>query len=434
MLADMVGSVVAIVGGGASGVLCALHLIRRAPAGARIVMIEPAPELGHGVAYGTTDPGHLLNVRAQELSAFPDQPDHFTSWARQRGPAEGSAFLPRMRYGAYLRSLAPDIEHIRARALHLLPNGSRVQIVLSDGIHCQADRVVLAPGASPSRWPAPLGDADPRWVLDPWREDALRVAHPGEPVLLVGTGLTAIDVALSLHAAGHRQIIATSRHGLLPAAHCDEPDPEPSIHPPGASTGRAVLAWARASAGETGRWGPVIDALRPNADRLWSAMPPGEQLRFLRHLHRYWEVLRHRMAPSVAARIEVMRHAGELAIVPGGVRAARTGRHGIHVTLADRRVRVGAVINCTGPTIDVRQTRHPLMRRLLDYRIVRPGPLALGLDTDADGRLSGAGDALWLIGSLRRGRLWETTSIPEIRAQADVISRALWRADVAVGA
>lgn len=68
---------IAIVGGGATGVLAALHLSRALPAGAaEIVLIEPAETIGRGLAYATDDPRHLLNVRVANMSAFADQPDH----------------------------------------------------------------------------------------------------------------------------------------------------------------------------------------------------------------------------------------------------------------------------------------------------------------------------------------------------------------------
>jgi uncharacterized NAD(P)/FAD-binding protein YdhS len=429
----MGGRVVAIIGGGASGALAALHLTRLAPGGARVVVVEPSAELGRGVAYGTTDPSHLLNVRAGCLSAYPEDPDHFREWARRRPHAGTGDFLPRSVYGAYLRSQVADVEHLQARAVHVLRSGRRLQIVLSDGIHCQADRVILAPGSSPSRWPSGLGGIGPRWIVDPWAPGALDAVPLEQPVLLLGTGLTAVDVALSLHAGGHRHIVAVSRHGLVPLGHPDEsqvpawpPWPEPV-------TARAVLAWARQQR-DGPDWSALSDGLRPHADRLWAAMSPSEQGRFLRHVRRYWEVLRHRMAPSVATRVELLRQAGELTMCSGGVASARSTRHGVRVTLAQRQLTFGAVINCTGPMMDVRQTRHPLVRRLLDHGIVRPGPHGLGLEADPGGCLPGTEGMLWLVGPLRRGHTWETTAIPEIRDQAAELALSLGRVDATIGA
>jgi uncharacterized NAD(P)/FAD-binding protein YdhS len=70
---------IAVIGGGASGTLTALHLLRAGVDGdPRVVVFEAEAGRRHrGVAYGTTDPRHLLNVRAQVMSAFPEEPGHF---------------------------------------------------------------------------------------------------------------------------------------------------------------------------------------------------------------------------------------------------------------------------------------------------------------------------------------------------------------------
>ena len=427
--------VIAVVGGGASGVLAAIHLLRDAPVPVRILIIEPRGELGRGIAYGTDDLGHLLNVRAGCLSALPDQPDHFTAWAgRGRSQVNGESFLPRAWYGVYLRSLLEPVEHVPASVTSVSAAGSRVEIHLSDGGRRTVDRVVLAPGSSPPSWPGSLGGPGDRWIDDPWSPDAFEVADPEQPVLLVGTGLTAVDAALSLHAAGHRRIVATSRHGLLPAAHPEHPDPPLPIEPPSRPTARSLFAWARATAEEAGGWGRVVDALRPQTDSLWGAMTADERVRLLRHVQRRWETQRHRMAPTVARRIESMLASGQLTVVPGGVRCAHEAPGAIQAVVGDHLVRFGAVVNCTGPTALVRQSSNPLVRNLLARRVVRPGPLGFGFDTDEAGCVPGSGRTLWLLGPLRRGRRWETTAIPEIRNQATSLPGALWRMEAMVSA
>jgi hydroxyacylglutathione hydrolase len=303
----------------------------------RLVIIEPRAELGEGIAYSTTDLGHLLNVRAGCLSALPDDLDHFTAWVRQHTMADGQSFLPRTWYGKYLRSLLGPIEHIHARAVQVSPRAAGVQITLSDGTRHTVDRVVLASGSSPSVWPKGLSGGLPRWIEDPWVPGIQTNLHPNEPVLLVGTGLTAVDVTLSLQAAGHGQIFATSRHGLLPNTHSQKPFAVLPVVPPSRPTALSLVAWARTTAAEVGDWRPVVDALRPHTDELWGALAIGERARLLRHVQRRWEVLRHRMPPSVAERIEAMRETGQLTIVPGGVRSANSTYRGVDVTLSDCR-------------------------------------------------------------------------------------------------
>ena len=62
--------------------------------------------------------------------------------------------------------------------------------------------------------------------------------------------------------------------------------------------------------------------------------------------------------------------------------------------------------------------------------LCRPGPLGIGIATDPDGGVltaSGRAGGLHALGSLRRGDLWETTAIPEIRAQAFDLAALLGR-------
>ena len=397
---------VAVVGGGCSGVLVTRELLRGGDDD--VVLIEPG-EPGGGVAYGHAQPWHLLNSRAGAMSADPDDPGHFVRWAG----TTADAFRPRAEYGRYLRTVLDEAARAhpgrlrvhRARVGAITPDGT---VVLDDGGVVPADQVVLATGGPAA---ATQRIDHPRYVTDPWRPGVLAALPADRPVLLVGTGLTAVDVALTLTADGRRTapVVAVSRRGLLPLTHTADavPPTVPSLDD--CATLRDVVRAVRAAAGEAGDWRPIVDGLRPLLDQLWTALTPGEQDAFLRHLARPWECHRHRMAPQIAARVLELRAAGLLEIRSGGV-AAWPG-------LAD----YAAVINCAGPG-RLPGAAGPLVGGLLAAGLARTGPHGLGLDIDEAGRLIGAGgrvhERLWVIGALRRGARWETTAVPEIRAQA----------------
>ena len=109
---------VAIVGGGFSGLLSAIHLLRADP-GLTVRLIERAPRFARGRAYSTRDPGHLLNVRASNMSAFPDQPRHFVDWLGV-GPIAGDWFVERRRYGDYLQEVLRQAVRAPGQAGRLL--------------------------------------------------------------------------------------------------------------------------------------------------------------------------------------------------------------------------------------------------------------------------------------------------------------------------
>jgi uncharacterized NAD(P)/FAD-binding protein YdhS len=427
---------VAVIGGGCSGVLVTRELLRCTDDD--LVLIEPG-EPGGGVAYGAAQPWHLLNSRAGAMSADPDDPGHFVRWANARGiPAQPHEFLSRRDYGRYLREVFTEtaaahpgrLRVIRARATALRPGPAGATISLAGTAtpaEIAADHVVLATGnlagARPAAVPAVLDD-HPGYIADPWRPGALDGLPSDGPVLLIGAGLTAVDVALSLTAAGHRRapITAVSRRGQLPLSHTVAAAPPAAPALDDCATLRDVVRAVRASAEEAGDWRAVVDGLRPYLDELWVALTPAEQDAFLRHLARPWECHRHRMAPSVATRIAGLRAEDALRIRAGGIRSVTAASGGdLIADFGPDRQRFAAVVNCAGSG-RLPEDAGPFLGGLLGAGLARVGPHGLGLDIDTGGRLIAADGAvrpwLWSVGPLRRGARWETTAVPEIRAQA----------------
>ncbi|WP_244876462.1 FAD/NAD(P)-binding protein [Winogradskya consettensis] len=397
---------VVVVGGGCSGVLVAGELLRCSDDD--VVVVEPG-ELGGGVAYGEARPWHFLNSRAGAMSADPDDPGHFARWAG----VEAAEFRPRAEYGRYLRTVLDEaaadhpgrLRVVRAEATRVDPGGV---VELAGGTTLRADHVVLATGGPRA---ARQRLDHPNIIDDPWRPGVLETLPGDRKVLLVGTGLTAIDAALTLTADGRRTapVVAVSRRGLLPLTHTAEAAPPTAPDLNDCATLRDVIRAVRSAAGEAGDWRPVVDGMRPFLDKLWTALTPDEQEAFLRHLARTWECHRHRMAPAIADRVVELRSQGLLEVRRGGV-AAWPG-------LSE----YAAVVNCAGPG-KLPGSASPLVRGLLDAGSAKVGPHELGLAIDPSGRVVAASgrvhDRLWLIGPLRRGTQWETTAVPEIRAQA----------------
>jgi uncharacterized NAD(P)/FAD-binding protein YdhS len=417
---------VAVVGGGCAGVLATRELLRCSDDA--VVMIEPG-EPGGGLAYGSARPWHLLNSRAGAMSADPDDADGFTRFA---GCAPDE-FRPRTEYGTYLRDVFErtvrefddrlDVRRARATGV------SADKVTLDGGGVVRADEIVVATGNPAPAQPAARPD-HPDYIADPWRPGVLESIPSDVPVLLVGAGLTAIDVALTLTADGHRDapITAVSRRGQLPLTHT--PVAAPPVGPvlDDCTTLRDVVRSVRAEAARAGDWRAVVDGLRPYLDRLWTALTPQEQEAFLRHLARPWECHRHRMAPTVGARVAELRAEGRFEVRPGGVRSMTAPPAGGLLVELEAGVQwFGAVVNCAGPG-RMPDAAGGFVGSLLDRGQARIGPHGLGLDIDADGRLVGGhgrtGQRLWLIGPMRRGARWETTAVPEIRTQARQLASA----------
>jgi len=442
---------VAIVGGGAAGVLAAVHL-RRSKPDAQITLIDASGRPGTGAAYGTNDPTHLLNVPAQRMSVWPDDPDHFCRWLDERAVTPVESFAPRLAYGRYLRDqlVLADVRIQTAEVVGLMP-GAPARLALKDGRELSADVVVLAAGRPQGGMPEALERAfapvlaagtEGRVVLDPWAPGALAALGVRRPanVLVIGSGLTGVDVALHLIARG-ATVTLLSRHGALPRRFraTGAPTELPNLDALAAEVTleqlRTALGADLVHAREAGLdWRQVIDAVRPRTARLWRSLGWEDRRRFLREDLRQWEVLRHRMPPTIADAIYAAIDSGQLLIEAGEVADVSLRGKGVQlvVTTRDRSVRRrgDAVVVATGTTWDRRSLqRSTLWANLLASGVASPHPCGVGVRLTVDGYLiDGSGATIpniVCLGLIRQGEEWETTAIPEIRAQAAAIAEML---------
>ena len=436
---------IAIIGGGFSGSILAAQLLRRGRTPCRVVLIEKGDRFGPGLAYGTTHPGHLLNVPAGKMSAFPEEPDHFLRWARKYLPqAAAGSFLPRHLYGEYVswtldeaRSRSPLRLELRSGdARSLDETAGKLVVGFEGGDALEADYVVLAMGNyAPGRPFAvePSAAEHPGFIPDYWRTRE-RLIAPDASILLVGSGLTMVDAVLDLSSKNHRgSIRAVSRHGLLPCRH-ELPLPEhPFFLNPLPNSARALLRLTRGEVEKAASngiaWQAVVDSIRPQTNAIWQGLSPRERSRFLRHVRPYWDSHRHRMAPEISVALDRLQTDGQFVSTAARVRRVSLSPQGkLAVELLPRRssdlevIVVDCVINCTGPELDLSRTRSPLLSSFLKD-LVRLDPSRMGLQLnrdsgaiiDAQGRES---KRLFALGPLRKGALWETTAVPELREQA----------------
>ena len=453
---------IAIVGGGFSGTLVATHLLKTANQPLTIKLIERSRQIGKGIAYSTDTNSHLLNVSAGNMSAFPHDPGHLLRWLQyNRNELESffseevnaSTFIPRKVYGLYIQSIlaeaeatAPSdvrLERFTDEVVGIQPEGKGAMISLRSGRCFAADKVVLALGNSPST-PSEIDNADgniARYLRNAWSANALDDLDSDASVLLIGTGLTMVDMVLSLHARQHRgKIYAVSRRGLFPQKH-QPAQPYPNSLTPDTfpTTVRGWLHWLRTeveiAASQGYDWRSLIDSLRPHTQKIWQKLPKVEQRRFLRHLTPYWDVHRHRIAPKVGDVITEMLDSSQLTISAGRIREYQALPDGVAVTISGRKtqtnhiLQVRRVVNCTGVAADYRHSPHPLITNLRSERLIRPNVIGLGLDTDSQGTLYEAdgmvSSLLYTLGTPRKGDLWETIAVPELRGQAQALSQEL---------
>jgi len=444
----------AIIGGGFCGTALAAHLLRRGHTGVRVIVVDRGPSAGRGrgVAYGTQFNGHLLNVQAGNMSMFSDQPEHFLRWAqRNYEPAvDSGSFLPRRIYGQYVEASLREIERTSEARLQwlndeaiMLQCGSRgAEILLRSGERIVADKVVLALGNLPPSDPSLRGltGSSKRYVSYPWSSKATEGVEQEDEILLLGSGLTSVDMALALRAREFKGTIhILSRRGLLPQPHrsvapwklfWDETSPRTAR-----GLVRLIREQARLAEAAGSDWRAVIDALRPVTSKIWHFLPEVEQRRFLRHVRVHWEVRRHRLAPEVARIFGQQLITEKIQVHAGRVIAYRESGDSVEISYRERRtenvrhLRVARVINCTGPETDCRKLEDVLLTDLRSQGLIRPDPLFLGLDANEDGaaidRQGRESRVLHVAGPARKAQLWESTAVPELRQQMQRLAEHL---------
>jgi len=450
---------IAIIGGGFSGTLTAVQLLRQARTPVHVTVYEKRPErLGKGLAYSTTENCHLLNVPAKGMSALAEQPDHFLRWAEASqgsGAPTGidvhaDAFLPRAMYGRYVQALLHDT--VRAHAgrhryslvphevLDLHQTGQGVTLSLDGSESAHTGRVVLALGNFP---PAdPLAADGKHWYHPtPWDENLAERIIASSSCAIIGSGLTMLDVVLMLQDRQYGGTVhVVSRRGLLPQPHhpgCASPDDAVLPHgQPLPALVRTIREIAVRHARAGGHWQGVMDWLRPHNAELWRGLSMQERRTFVRHVRRYWENHRHRAAPAVHARFHRLVETGKVVLHRGRVGAMTAAPHGVELELRGPSgdadiLRADHVINCTGAECDYRKIPNSLVRRLLEQGLTSCDPLGFGIVASAQGALVNAdgkaSNTLFTIGPPMKGALWETTAVPELRVQAQALAARLLR-------
>jgi uncharacterized NAD(P)/FAD-binding protein YdhS len=421
-------------------------------------LVDPNPRAARGVAYGTECPEHVLNVPASNMSALPDDPQHLLRWLQT--PSEGgiaplanaaaTSFVPRSIYGHYLQDLLEQtvrsssggvvLTRRRGTVTDLEPHTLGVAVRLEDEV-VQADAVVLALGVTP---PPPLATVDhelqhsPRYIGNVWQTDALSAIAADDQPLIVGSGLTMVDVVLALRARGHHAPISVlSRNGRMPRSHRFLPPA--SSGPIAVAAGPSLVARLRALrlfAEQSGQEAEqIVDGLRGFTPTLWATLNASDKQRFLRHLRSLWDVLRHRVGPEVGRLMQEQIERHSISPLVGHLLSARLLASGVEITYRDRVTRsvrslkFSHLINALGLDPDITRTGNPLVSSLFARGLVAAGPCGIGLATAPDGALrdrdGNASERLFTLGPPRRGDLWESIAIPELRVQAQGLAARL---------
>ncbi len=475
---------VVIAGAGFSGTMLAVNLIRYSPIPMHIRLVDRSGEFAKGLAYSTTDPVHLLNIIADRMGAFSDNPKHFFEWLsgnealwRYMDESFPSILLDpkdyptRKLYGIYMENLLAEAEKEAATKGILL---EKIKAIVSDadiieektrieskrhlsvtieGAAHKANALVLAVGNFPSKtfdFEGGLFDTGGRYMQSIWRHSNaannilakkdLSYLSENEPIIIIGTGLTMVDAVMSLNARNYRgNIIAISRNGQLPKPHkvIDKPYPPFLTLDNAPTTALEFYQTIKNEVTEAEKhgydWRAVIDSLRQYTPIIFHRLPVEEKREFMDHFYPWWNVHRHRIPEKTHMILSRLIQEGKLEVVAGNIlHVGGTGDNPLSVTFRRRKedtpttMIAGYVMNCSGPELDIAKSRNPLLLNLRDKGMVTVSPLRIGIGVTDDYRAKGtAPDLLHAIGPILMGEYLETTAVAELRVQVENLAKTI---------
>ncbi len=452
---------VLIIGGGLSGTMLAVQLLRL-PGQRQILVIEPRAELGRGEAYSAVELGHTLNGNAARMSVDPDNADDLTQWLTDYIGAGGwpesgqqhvpisELFAPRGIFGLYAQQRLAEakalststVEHVRGEVVDLHVDETSTRLTLDNGQQLRGNYAVLATGMFPAaRTPQTESSGLNAAAVDPWDVQAMTHIDPQATVLIIGSGLTMVDAVVSLEQAGHRGPIEIfSRHGLLPHVRRQPPSwidflaEDPSLRSPRQLL-REVRRQCRIALHEDIDWQAPLDTVRVHIARLWSQASEREKRQFVRHVRPWWESHHHRSPPLSAQLVARLLGEGRLRIQAASFKGLVDSEPGVTISVRHRGERAvtqvlgAALINSSGIEYDWRRVARPLPQQLLKRGLIRPGPLALGIAADASGAVLDAqghvSQRLFAMGPPLRGMWWESTAVTDVAIQAKALAAKL---------
>lgn len=447
---------IVIIGAGLSGTLLTINLIEQGGSGGpvHITLIDRNPERDLGPAYSSREEALLLNVTAGRMGAYSSAPGHFLQWVRKKGLSAGEwDFLPRLLYREYIQELYQQAMKKKAKGTAMtriqgevtdisIRNGKAEVFTENHAFH--ADQVVLALGNFPPRHLLLANRSfiqSRHYFQNPWPDQVLDSISKDETVVLIGTGQTTVDLLVRLNRIRHEgKMIAVSRHGLFPLAHStfkEYPSFREEIMKQNSIAGilRVVRLHIKKSKELGQDANAVMDSMRPYTQELWMNLTSEEKARFLRHVFRYFEILRSRIPPESEEVVKRLQESGQLTVVRGRITDLVPQDHHLEMiyipagksrpeTIASPRV-----INCMGPETDYLKVDHPLIKNLLNKAELQPDPFHLGMNALPNGAIlhsdGTAHNILYTLGFPLRGIIWETLAAPEIRAQAEQLAHRL---------
>ncbi len=448
---------IAIVGAGASGTITAIQLLRELNVKAKIFLIEKKPEAVYrGAAYSSKLVYEPLNVITGRMNIFNHLPDDFYNWLKENKQTEQEeeitkeTYVSRRWFGDYMTARIKEaaaqsafaelkVVNTELRDVNYDAASDNYRLLLLNTEVINADYLIFATG---NETPADVVSREEvmalgkNYISNPWLGNTLDQVKPSDDVLIIGTGLTMVDHAVSLYKQNHQgNIYCLSRNGYLPLEHtaiqtftvdiAEEPKDVYELL-------RLIKTKIADAGNQNVEWQNVLDAIRPHTPRLWKSLNTDSKKYFLKRLKTYWEIHRHRMPTASANAIKQMQANGQLVLLMGNIIGTEFKDDKVVFKYFTKKLSkpeslsVDFVINCTGPSGDYYKCDNVLIKNLLDKGWMNQDELKLGVRTGSRGEIIKENGVVlqnaFAVGPLRKAMEWESTAMREIRTQAENIA------------
>ena len=429
---------IAIVGGGISGTLTVLNLIKQSENPLQIIWFDAKNQFCKGLAYSTLDEQHLLNVRANNMSVFADEPTHFVNWLQHHySQYSSSDFAPRKLFGEYVQATFDDlkntnplvsIQQIAEEVIDIEKKENVFQLKTTETYNAQ--KLVLALGNFLPAHPRSISKEfveSENYFQNAFHSNIIQQAITKKNITIIGSGLTMIDVLISLHHHSYSgKINIISPHAYIPQSHIENPLPSvnPFIEEHKTYTLIELLSLVNQQLKKAKKENlnphSVIDVMRPHLQFIWMNFSLNEKQQFLRHLRHKWGVARHRAPNKSIATLQNLQSTGVINLVKGRVQDIKTTDNSFEIHYSNsetsqKSLKTEFIINCTGPESDYLKIPSKLVQNLIKNSIFGPDSIHYGINSAKNGEIS---PNLYTIGPPLKGILWESTAVPEIRLQA----------------
>ncbi|MBE7443141.1 MAG: FAD/NAD(P)-binding protein [Flavobacteriales bacterium] len=442
-----------IVGGGLSGTLLCIYLMKYTKKPLELFLFEKQQEQLHkGVAYSSELPYQLLNVPVKGMSLFEDDALHFYAWLKiQNIDITPDDFVSRKLFGEYLTYyLEKTVLETKIHQLHIVNDevvdiekqGKKQFIFCKNRDKIEVSKVFLCTGNFPASHLRGFSHevlTNSNYVSNPWNGENLSKIKPHDTLLVIGTGLTMVDQVMSItkHTNFRGNIIALSRRGLLPLPHGDAPIFHllPTIDFTKVSffeLYQFIKNEVKRAESQGLNYRCVMECIRPHLDSIWKNLSISDKKQFINHFKPYWEVHRHRIPASSADYLKQLQEKGILELIAGRILSADITNDKFEVKITPKgksetfTLKTDWIIYCTGSQLNYKSINSPLYKSLINKGYLTSAAFDFGLNTadigfgiDSNGIIS---NDLILIGPTAKGNnFWEITALKEIRQQIRTI-------------